>query len=67
MEQLPYYTKGEVAHNITYQLGQSFDLDFTIIVNPSCRRFYPLLVFECVRTKDVMTSLGDVKLFLPTL
>ena len=50
--------------NITYQIRQSFD--FTLIGNPSCHHFYPLLVLECVRTQVVMTSLGDVKQLLPT-
>ena len=51
-------------NNIVYQIGQSFD--FTMIGNLSCRRFYPLLVLECVRTQVVMTSLSDVKRLLPT-
>ena len=50
--------------NIAYQIGQSFD--FTMVGHPSCRRFDPLLVLECVRTQVVMTSLGDVKRHLPT-
>ena len=51
-------------YKIAYQIGQSFD--FAMIENPSCRRFYPLLVLECVRTQVVMTSLGDVKRPLPS-
>ena len=50
--------------NIVYQIGQSFY--FTMIRNPSCRRFYLLLVLECVRTQVVMMSLGDIKWLLPT-
>ena len=51
--------------NIAYQIGQSFY--FTIMIgNPSCRRFYLLLVLECVRTQVVMMSLGDIKRLLPT-
>ena len=50
--------------NIAYQFGQSFD--FTMVGNPSCRRFHPLLVLECVRAQVVMTSLGDDKWHLPT-
>ena len=50
--------------NIAYEIGQSSD--FTMVGNPFCRRFHPLLVLECVRTQVVMTSLGDVKRHLPT-
>ena len=42
----------------------SCDLSFP--GNPSCRRCYPLLILECVRTQVMMTSLGDVKRHLPT-
>ena len=38
-----------------------------MIGNLSCRRVYPFLVLECVRTQVVMTSLGDVKWLLPTM
>ena len=50
-------------YNIMYQIGQS--LDFTMIGNPSCCCFYPLLVLECVYTQVVMTSLGEIKRLLP--
>ena len=37
-----------------------------MIRNPCCRRFYPLLVLECVRTQVVMASLSDVKRQTPS-
>ena len=38
---------------------------FWLIGNPSCHRFYPLLVLESIRTQVLMTSLYDVKRPLP--
>ena len=41
-------------YNIAYRIRQS--VDFAMIGNPSCCRFYPLLVLEFVRKQVVMTS-----------